>query len=1025
MRIPADLPRRAPRTSRRFRIGVLVALVVLILLLFSARGVATFYTDYLWFRSVHFSSVFRGVLVTKVLLSVVFSAAFFLMVWGSLVTAARFAPVGLGPSDTDEFVSRYRQVTGLGAKWVRLATAVMFGIIGGIGMHSQWNNWVLFRNRVPFGVSDPLFHRDVSFYVFELPFLRFFFGWLFAGFIVVLILTAVGYYLNGGIRFHVAGERTTPAVKAHLSVLLGILALIRGVMYYFDRFDLVLGTKHVVDGATYTSVHAELPARTLLIGIAVIAAGLFLYNIRTRGWMLPIVGVALWVIVWMIVGTIYPALVQALRVKPDELNRERVYIQRNINATRAAYDLNKVAVHSFKGNGLLSPSAIDGNQAQAAENRQTLTGVPLLDPQFVQATFTHQQALRSYYQISPLYQDRYDIDGKMTQTLLGIRELNGNAVPGGGFVNQHLEYTHGFGAVASPAGEAGLMASGYPNYTLSDIPPTSSGGPKLNKQPRVYYSENASPSGYVVADSKQPELDYENPNTQKQVANHYKGNGGVKVGDIFRRTAFALRFGDLNLLLSGQVTSSSRVMYIRNITQRIHMAAPFLRLDSSPYAAIVNGQIYWIEDAYTASDMYPYSQQADTAMVPSNSGLKQPFNYVRNSVKVVVNAYTGAMHFYVVDTNDPIIQAYERAFPDLFTPGTEANKQIPGIVSHWRYPQDLFKVQTNMYGRYHLTNASGFYTQAQAWTIAQYSGSGSPKSSAAPTTRIGPYGRLITVQQPRMQPEYLVTRLPGQSQESFVLLQAFEPVSGSSTKEQNNLTAFMTASSDPDDYGQLNVYETPPNELVNGPALVGSAINANSQISSEISLLDQHGSNVQLGNTVIVPIDQSLLYVTPLYQQANSNPVPRLADVIVVYDGEAYDSKNASLDAALCTVTNPNGSSPFASLCNTKAANHAQTVPNVNSKSPSHSTTSPSTTTTTTPPTTAPTSSTTVPSSSSTTLPAPASTNNVSQLLADAQTAFRTADNDLKAGNLSGYQAAVNQAEADVKKAQQLSSHGG
>lgn len=1000
----------------------MVALVVIILLLLSVRSLATFYTDYLWFRSVHFTSVFRGVLVTKVLLSVVFSAAFFLMVWTSLLVSARLAPLELSPGATDEFVTRYQQVTGSAGRWIRFVIALLFGIVGGIGAHSQWNDWVLFRNRVSFGIADPLFHRDVSFYVFELPFIRFFIGWVLGGVVAVLILTVVAYYLNGSIRLHNADERATPAVKAHVSVLLGVLALIRGVEYYFGRFQLVLSTKHVVDGATYTGVHAELPAKTLLIAIAAIAAGLFLYNIRTKGWMLPIVGVALWVLVWVIVGGVYPALVQSLRVNPDELNRERPYIERNIQATRSAYDLNKVSVHSFAGNGQVSSSDISGDSSQAVANRQTLTGVPLLDPKFVQSTFTHQQELRSYYQMSSLYEDRYEIGGKMTQTLLGVRELNENAIPGGGFVNQHLVYTHGFGAVASPASESGLLSSGYPKYDLSDIPPVSKSGPNLDKQPRVYFGEAANASSYVIADSKQPELDYENPNTGQQVTSHYKGSGGVAVGGIVRRTAFALRFGDLNLLLSGQVKSSSKVMYIRNVTHRIHMAAPFLRLGSNPYAAVVNGQIYWIQNAYTVSDGYPYSQQADTALVPGNSGLKRPFNYVRNSVKVVVNAYTGAMHFYVVDPDDPIIQAYEKAFPDLFTPGTEANRQIPGIVSHWRYPEDLFRVQTNMYGRYHLTNVSAFYTEAQAWSIAQYSGSGSPKSSSGTLTRIGANGRLITVQQPRMQPQYLVTRLPGQSQESFVLLQAFEPVS-SSAKEQNNLTAFITASSNPDNYGQLNVYETPPNQLVNGPALVGAAINANSTISSEISLLDQHGSNVQLGNTVIVPIDQSLLYVTPLYQQANANPVPRLADVIVVYNGQAYDSQNASLDAALCKITNTNGSSPFASLCNTKAAKHPQTVPNVKTGSGSGNSSKSSSTTTTTAPTS--TTTTTVPSSSSsTTLPAAAATNSVSQLLADAQSEFTKANADLKSGDLSGYQSAVNQAEADVKKAQQLNASG-
>jgi uncharacterized membrane protein (UPF0182 family) len=475
----------------------------------------------------------------------------------------------------------------------------------------------------------------------------------------------------------------------------------------------------------------------------------------------------------------------------------------------------------------------------------------------------------------------------------------------------------------------------------------------------------------------------------------------VPMGSVLRRAAFALRFGALDPLISSLVTPNSRIMYVRDIAARVRKAAPFLKYDSDPYAVIVNGKVFWIQDAYTVTSRYPYSQGADLDRLPANSGLNASFNYVRNSVKVVIDAYNGSMRYYVMDPTDPIVQTYEKAFPDLFVQASQMDKLDPGLRAHLRYPEDLFRVQTNMYGRYHITDANGFYTQANAWTISQDPGSGSP-ATAAGNQVVGPNGQLVTVPRARMNPTYLLTTLPGETQQSFLILQPFVPVSPSD--KQQNLSAFMIAKSDPSDYGQLEAYVTPPGELIDGPALVNSAINANSDIAKEETLLNQQGSQVKLGNVITVPINQSLIYVQPLYVQAQSNPVPRLADVIIVYNGQAVHG--GSLNAALCQL-------PFGAVfC---------TLPGGDLPPPSQQTTntvSPATGTTTT---TQPSGSTTTTTGPSTSIPANAT---ISQLLAAAQAQFANAQAALRNGDLATYQKDNQAGQADVAQAAKLAGVG-
>ena len=989
---------------------LVVAVVVIILLIASLRGLANFWTDYLWFQSIGFTSVFKGVLLTKVVLSVVFISIFFALMLASLTVADRIAPSDMDAGSTNELVLRYRDIAFNHGLRIRLAVSAVFAVLGGIGADRQWNHWDLFRYGLSFGVKDPQFHRDVGFYVFKLPFIRFLISWSFEAVIVVLIVTAVFEYLNGGITPQAPEERVRPAVKAHLSVLLGVLAVIKAVGYYYDRLGLVLSRSHVVNGATATSVHADSPAKRLLVVIAIVSALLFLANIRQRGWRLPAIGVALWALVSVLVGAAYPALYQAARVKPSELTRETPYILRNIQATRSAYGLDQVTTPSnYSFTPTISPSQVQGSSPQAQVNQQTIANIRLLDPAVdILNTFNKYQALRQYYTFNFLSLDRYLLStgqGGQTQetaTITSVRELNGPGVQPG-FVNQRLQYTHGYAAVQAPISEMGVNSSGAPNFTLSGLPPTTTQqATELTPNgSQIYFGVGPDTGGYLIAGSKTPELDYENVTTGQEVTTHYSGKGGIDAGSLVRRAAFAMRFGDLNFLLSGQITQSSKVMFYRNIVQRVQKAAPFLKFDSDPYSVILNKQVFWVVDAYTISDNYPYAQEANLDGLPSNSGLQTNFNYVRNSVKVVVSAYDGSMRFFDMGTGDPILRTYERAFPDLFTPASQADTLFPGITAHWRYPENIFQVQTNMYGRYHLTAATDFYSQAQAWAVSPDPGSGPIDKTAIGQTLNSASGQLIPVVN-RLQPQYIEAALPNTNQQgvNFLVISPFVPISATGTSQ--NLTAYMTASSDPGTYGQLTLYTMPPNENVDGPLLISNRIRENAEISSEITLYDQHGSQVELGEVDVVPIGQSLLYIQPLYVESTNNYIPALDDVIVVYNGKAYHSGNASLDNALCQIVNPDGSKPFSTYCNTAFANEASNQANLPNGGGSNST---STSTSTTTP------------ANSGTLP-PGTT--VASLLAQAKQDLAEAAIALSQQNLGQYQADVKAATVAINQAAAL-----
>ena len=868
MRTPADMPRRRVRSSRR-RLVLVATGVILFILISSLRAIAGFYTDYLWFDEVGFTSVWRGVLGARVLLAAVFTAAFFVVMWASLTIADRIAPRFRPVGPEDELVQRYREAVGPHAAAVRTAVAVVFALIFGLGVSAQWNSWLLFRNHVPFEIADRQFGRDIGFYVFRLPFLSFLVDWILVALIIVTFVTLVAHYLNGGIRLaQTAMERVTPAVKVHVSVLLGLIALTKAAGYSLQRFELSISTRGPVDGATYTDVRAQLPAIRLLMFISIIAALLFLGNIFIKSWLLPGIAVGLWLLLSVLVGGVIPASVQRFTVSPAENRKERPYIARNIDATKKAYAIDAVEEKSFAYAENLTP-------ADLSANAETIRNVRLWDPRFVRQTYQRLQEIRSYYAFDDVDVDRYMIDGQLTQTIMSARELNPSEVPSQ-WVNRRLGYTHGFGALLSPANA--VTGDGKPSFLIKDIPPQ--GSPEI-REPRIYYGENN--NSYAIVRSKHAEVDYQDLAGRTET-HTYAGKGGVPLSSLPRRIAFALRFVDANPLISNLVTPSSRAMYVRHIGERVRKAAPFLRYDHDPYPVILNGRILWVQDAYTVTNRYPYSQRAvGTDQLESGSDLRgMSFNYIRNSVKVTIDAYDGTMKFYVTDPNDPIIRAYQRAFPALFTNGSVMPSELR---DHLRYPEDLFSVQTNMYGRYHISDPDDFYNASDAWDVSQDPGSGPIQNrrtqQTTPTPTAAPQAQAVPVSQTtRMDPAYLLLRLPGEEQTSFLMLRPFVPTSRRGEKQQN-LTAFMTAKSDPGTYGRLQAFVMPRGVQIDGPALVNNRMNSDPVISPQLSLLNQQGSSVLQGNMLLIPIKESLLYIRPLYVEAGG--LPELRRVIVSY----------------------------------------------------------------------------------------------------------------------------------------------
>lgn len=874
MRSPTDVPsgpRRISLVSRRFWTGLAVA--ILLIGFTSLRSLSVFWTDQMWFSQSGFGSVFNKLLFIKVGLFLSFGAVFFALMWGNLLLTNKFGARVLSFEPEDEIIRRFQNAVRPYARRIYAVIAFFMALVAGFNATTQWNSYLLFVNAKSFGKTDPLFHKDISFYVMTLPFLRFVVTWLIVALVVTLLVTTVFHYLNGGIRTTRVTPRVSPQVKAHLSVIGAGIALLKAAGYLIAKYELVNSTNGFVQGAGYTDVHSRMPSLTILFILSLMCAAILLVNVRSRGWSLPAVAVGLWMFVSLVIGVLYPTILQALKVSPAQQTLEAPYIARNIAATRTAFNLDNIQFHNFAGSPTVSTSEIKNASA-------TLSNIRLWDPapEIALTTVSRLQSIRSYYNFTTLSVDRYMIDGKLTPVLIGARQLNQSALPSPSWVNTHLQYTHGVGA-AVIAANAQNSDTGNPIFNVTNVPPVSSNGmPKLTNA-GIYFGLND--PGWVVTNTKQAELDYQvtsGANAGQPVETHYNAKGGVAVGNIFSRAALALRLGDFNFLISNQITPKSRILFNRDAMLMAQKAAPFVTFDSQPYAVISDGSVKYVIDGYTTTDQYPYSQNANNLNI-NEGGLPGSFNYVRNSVKVVVDSYSGKMTFYAMDAKDPILKSYSAAFPGMFKPLS----QLPSTISdHLRYPSNIFSVQAATIGHYHITNSSSFYSASDKWAISPTTGAGSPGQTLAQSVQTDSQGNIISTSLSPMSPIYQVGSLPFANKQQLLETLAFVP-SGNSTSVQG-LTAFIIATNDLGNYGKLNVYVTPRGTSVLGPVQADSEIQQNAIVSSITTPLDQHGSSVLLGNTMMVPLDKSILYIRPMYVTSSSNPLPQLKYMIAVFN---------------------------------------------------------------------------------------------------------------------------------------------
>jgi uncharacterized membrane protein (UPF0182 family) len=848
------------RTRGRTLLPTLIVLGALLILF----GLFTsFYTDYLWFNSVDFVQVWRTEILTKALMFLVFGLAMAAAVAVNAVVAFRSRPMYQPMSQEQQNLDRYRSSIEPFRRLVVAGAAVLLGLLAGSSAANEWRTFLLWRNSVPFGERDPQFNVDVSFYVFSLPWWRFLVGFGFALVVVSLIVALATHYLYGGLRLQSGGDRTTPGTRVHLSVLIGLFVLLKAVAYWLDRYSLAVADGEIGNeafvGLTYTDVNAVLFSKVVLAIISVICAVLFFANIVRRTWLLPGLSIGLLLLVAVLIGGVYPMVVQALQVRPSEPVREAPYISRNIEATRDAYDIADAEITNYD-------ATTEVQAAQLREDAETAS-VRLLDPAVVSSTYQALQQIRDFYAFTqPLDVDRYEYDGASRDTVVAVREIDISRIPADrrNWNNDHLINTHGFGFVAARGNR--LESDGEPSFIESNIPST---GELDIDQPRIYFGER-SPSYSIVGkpEGEDPqELDYPDDSSPTgQQNNTYTGEGGVEIGGFVNQLVYAAKFRDPNILLSEGVNSESKILYTRAPRDRVAEVAPWLELDGNPYPAVVGGKVVWIIDGYTTSNGFPYAQrttleQATTDAITQTRGTtvvaqaQERVNYIRNSVKATVDAYDGTVTLYEWDTEDPVLKAWMKVFPDSVEPRSSISEELEG---HLRYPEDLFKVQRTLLTRYHVTDARAFYTGQDFWRIPN-----------DPTRG----GRVF---QP---PYYLTLAMPGAEEPSFSLTTTFVP------RGRPQLSAFMAVNAEPgEDYGKISILQLPRNTAVPGPEQVQNQFSANSEVATVINILQRGDSVVEYGNLLTLPLGGGLLYVEPVYVRATGNAAyPILQRVLVSF----------------------------------------------------------------------------------------------------------------------------------------------
>jgi uncharacterized membrane protein (UPF0182 family) len=810
-----------------------VLIVIALVVIFGLGGLLSrIWTDFLWYQEVGHTNVFWTPIVARILVGLFFAVVFFAFFYGNIWLARSLSPKLLAVPEAEEG-NVFEWATK--RKWpgrLMLGIAVIIAVLFGVAYSSRWDEVLLFLNQSDFGYKDALFDKDASFFVFTLPLWSMLVNFVGVTLLFTFVATAFTYVAD---RALVVGEnnrvRLAPHVKAHLSAIMALAMLAKAGDYMIQTWELDYSTRGVTLGASYTDVHATLPVLHFLAIVSVIAAAIFILNIRFKGWKLPAIAIAVMFLTWALAGKAYPALIQQYRVSPNEIAAEREYIGYNIEATRWAFGVDDITEVSLQASNDLTAADVLANSA-------TTDNVRLWEPRPAVSTYSQIQEIRLYYSFNDVDIDRYVIDGEYRQVLISGRELDQTQLQQQSqtWVNKHLTYTHGYGFVLSPVNEAG--GDGLPLLFVSNIPPTTTTDIDITR-PEIYYGELG--NDFVVVRTTSPEFDY--PEGETNVYTKYEGEGGVSIGSTLRKVAYSFRFGTLKILFSSSITEESLIMYRRTIEERVQALAPFLTYDGDPYLVVRDdGSLVWLWDAYTTTNRFPYSQ-------PQENGL----NYIRNSVKVVIDAYNGDVVFYQMDGEDPLVNTWSRVFDGLFTPGDQMPEDLR---VHLRYPEDMYSAQAAVLSTYHMTDPQIFYNKEDVWEIPM---------------------EIYGLDEIPVVPYYEILALPGETEPEFALLQPFAPLS------KKNLVALMVARQDGEHYGELMVIDFPKNKLIYGPAQMDARISNDPVISSQITLWSQAGSQVIRGNLLVVPMNESVVYFEPVYLQAQQSPIPELTRVIVGY----------------------------------------------------------------------------------------------------------------------------------------------
>ncbi len=821
--------------QKKTRIKLLIILVLALIILSAVAGI---WANYMWFDSLGYSNVFWTLNLTRFVVGaavfIVFFAFFQLNFWYLRRSVPPYQVYDISNYPHAAFFERFRRMafSKVGKIFFSVFSTLLALMIA-INLSSQWEVFQKFIYALPFGSTEPILGKDVGFYIFKLPFYELLQSSFTSALIIALFICGLGYFFLASSEFLRGGWRVFSPVKLHLAVLIAGLLVLKAWDYYLTMYNLLISSQGTFYGAGFTDVHARIPALKILAVIALLTAVVVLISV-IRSKVLPVaaaIGVLL--AASLLLGGAYPLIVQKFQVEPNEFGREKTYIEHNIAATRQAYGLENV-----KSINVVTEEAAEGEgQDLIEENRTTLNNLRLWDFRPIQQVYNQMQQLRRYYSFHDVDVDRYRVGDDYRQVMISVRELDQERLSERArtWVNRRLQYTHGYGVVASPVNE--VTVEGRPVYLLENIP-TESAAPEIEvTRPEIYFGELT--NDVVVVNTKAGEFDY--PSGEENIYTNYQGNGGVKLTPL-RRLMYALHFKDMRIMLSDEITSNSRILYNRTVQDAVRLA-PYLRFDDDPYAVVAEGKIYWILDAYTVASHYPYSD------------MRNGINYVRNSVKVVVDAYEGEYAFYVSDPQDTVVGVYSRIYPDLYRPISE----MPAALrEHLRYPEDLFKLQAEVYAEYHVKDARVFYNREDEWTI--------------------PHEKFSDDSQ-QMEPYYTIMKLPGEEKEEFVLVLPFTPVN------RNNAVAWLAARCDGEHYGEMVVDVFPKDIHAYGPMQVEASIDQDADISSQLTLWNQHGSQVIRGNLITVPLGGKLLYVEPLFLQAKESAMPELTRVIVFYDG--------------------------------------------------------------------------------------------------------------------------------------------